>query len=167
MKKYIKNSTGLNTGWSARRNPDLGRQYVLSNPAGTAYVTEFDDRDGVWGYTALVKLRRDKTKDYRESFYYDGSLDDAMSWAEDLLYNELFSKPIEASTTTIEKSKSDCQWMNGLWWDIDGHTHTITGVNGYPLLSCEVTEDWISEDTYKPVKHKSWYRIKEDEAGHI
>lgn len=73
---------------------------------------------------------------------------------------------VTAATTTIEKAKSDCQWMNGLFWDIDGHVHTITGVNGYPLFSCEVTEDWISEDTYEPVEKKSWYTIEEDDNGH-
>lgn len=74
---------------------------------------------------------------------------------------------VTSSTTTLEESKSDCQWMLGLYWDIDGHDMTITGVNGYPLLSCEVTETWIAEDTGKDRKSKEWYAIKEDDEGCI
>ena len=83
-------------------------------------------------------------------------------------YDDIYDcTDVTAATTTISNAKSDCQWMNGLYWDIDGHTHTITGVNGYPLFSCQVTEEWISEDNYKPVKKTSWYSIEEDDNGHV
>ena len=77
------------------------------------------------------------------------------------------AKRVEAKTSTIDESKSDCQWMKGLYWDIDGHDMTITEVNGYPTLSCEVTESWIAEDTGEPVQKTAWFSIEEDDNGHI
>lgn len=74
------------------------------------------------------------------------------------------STDIKAST---ELPKDDMEWMNGLWWNIDGHDLKVTGVNGYPLYSCQVTETWISEDTMEDREHTSWFAIKSDENGHM
>jgi hypothetical protein len=52
----------------------------------------------------------------------------------------------------------------GMTWDRDGHTFTVQSIskNG---KTCKVSEDWISEDTWKEV-HKTYkYNISEDENG--
>lgn len=108
------------------------------------------------------------------SLYPDGSLTFLWNGVEKPLNKEWkkgatidASTLVTASTTTLSDSKSDCQWMLGLYWDVDGHDLTITGVNGYPLFSCEVTESWIAEDSGEERESKSWYDIKEDSRGYI
>lgn len=167
VSKTVEASSEWAASWNKRQ--DSGAPYyVMSVPSGIARVLP-NDADGS-RYHAEIKFRNGEN---RHSIAFESELD-AMDWAENILFNKTYVKSssvadscLTASTTTLSDSKSDCQWMLGLYWDIDGHDHTITGVNGYPLLSCEVTEEWISEDTGKPCKSKSWYNIREDENGHI
>ena len=71
------------------------------------------------------------------------------------------------AATSISDAKSDCKWMEGLYWDIDGHTMTIANVQGYPTFTCDVVEKWIGEDTYEEHESAEKYLIKEDKFGHV
>ena len=71
------------------------------------------------------------------------------------------------ATTSISEAQSDCKWMEGLYWDIDGHTMTVANVQGYPTFECDVVESWISEDTWEDRESAEKYFIKEDENGHV
>lgn len=62
------------------------------------------------------------------------------------------------------KLLDDLDWIEGLYWDVDGHSFTVTGVNGWNL-SCQITESWISEDTWKDQTNSEWYDIKLSESG--
>lgn len=56
------------------------------------------------------------------------------------------------------------QIQKGLIWYIDGFTHEVVSVSK-DHKTCKVTEDWINEDTGKPMHKVHTYKIAQDENG--
>lgn len=52
----------------------------------------------------------------------------------------------------------------GMYWNADGHNMTVTWISK-DRKKCKITEEWISEDTYKPKKYTDTYDIRVDSNG--
>lgn len=52
--------------------------------------------------------------------------------------------------------------QKGMYWNIDGHDHTVTSVSGY---TCKIKESWIAEDSGKHCSQTDTYNIVVDEDG--
>lgn len=52
----------------------------------------------------------------------------------------------------------------GMYWNVDGHNMTVTWISK-DRKKCKITEEWISEDTYKPKKYTDTYDIRVDANG--
>ena len=52
----------------------------------------------------------------------------------------------------------------GMYWNVDGHDMTVTWISK-DQKKCKITEEWISEDTYRPKKHTDTYDIRVDANG--
>ena len=84
MKRYIRSSDAYNSGWTKEYDRELGHTYyVYEIPRCRAVVEEFN-HDGDWGWTGRIFRRGEDSVE--KNFYGDGSLDDAMEWAEDRLF---------------------------------------------------------------------------------
>lgn len=52
----------------------------------------------------------------------------------------------------------------GMYWNVDGHDMTVTWISK-DRKKCKITEEWISEDTYRPKKSTEVYDIRVDKNG--
>ena len=161
--KKITASTEWDNGWSKRKDASTdGTEYVFSCPKATAYVTEADE-----GAHAEIHFRVDQIK-LEKDFSGHDACDQAMTWAE----KRIFSKDVLASTNvcahkTVDVTKDDLSWIKGLYWFSDWHDFTVTSVDP-ARLTCEITEEWLSEDTGRECKQTGVYRINTDkETGEL
>lgn len=160
--KKITASTEWDNGWSKRHDSNSDSDYyVFSCPKATAYVTETDG-----GVHAEVHFRAEQIR-LETDFTGDDACDRAMHWAE----KRIFSKDVVASTDVcahraVDIAKDDLSWIKGLYWSEDWHEFTVTSVDP-AKLTCEITEEWISEDTDKDCRHTSKYTICTDDGGSL
>ena len=162
MKRMIKCSSEWANDWSKRADSDGLDMYVLSIPTGTARV--FNNGNGT--YHAEIKWRNGDNR----SSTAKNTADEAMSWAEKLLFSLYTStqtrkSSVEASADPHEPS-TEYDWMEGLYWDWEGHTIEIVQVDS-SLGKCKVTESWITEDLGKNASSTSIYDIREDDDGNL
>lgn len=75
------------------------------------------------------------------------------------------SQSIEAARK-IDFSRDDLDWINGLNWSQDWHNFTITRIDPQ-LKTCEITEEWIAEDSGRECKDAQLYWIRTDENGYL
>ena len=159
-KKVVKASTRGRIGMLEERIADLENYIEDAKAAGT------DIEDLVDEYQELEELKeqlnfawQDDEAEYnyalqQQEFNPDGSLKG---------YDDLYaSTTIEASD--IAPIMKDLDWVEGLNQNIDGHSFTVTGVNGWNW-SCQITEEWISEDTWEDRSNTEWYNIKPTESS--
>ena len=74
---------------------------------------------------------------------------------------------IQSSTSvnsSTEVSDYYLDWILGLYWDVDGHTFKVTKVDTNKNV-CEITETWISEDTWEDCSNKELYNIELTPSG--
>lgn len=69
-----------------------------------------------------------------------------------------------AETITASEIVPNGHIQKGMFWDSDGHEQEVTFVSK-DGKSCRIKENWISEDTGKPVSHVYKCKIVEDEDG--
>lgn len=132
--------------------------YQLQTLEGTASI-HYEDNDGDGFYSIRVDTADGDTTS--ETFY---SLGEAKEFAEGILLNDIVaSTKIEGDTGY---GGNDFSWMEGLYWDEDGHTITVTQVDSQ-LSTAILTEQWISEDTWKDMQDQDIYLILKDDGSHV
>lgn len=145
--------------WEKGFNPELQHTfYQLNTPSGVANI-HYEDNDG----DGLYEVRVDTTSgDVADNSFK--SLDEAKEFAEGILLPDVIaSTEIEGATGY---DANDFSWMEGLYWDQDGHTMTVTQVDSQ-LSTAIITEQWISEDTWEDKSDEDLYLIFKDDGGHI
>ena len=114
MKRYVKNSTAWDGGWTKGYDKELGHTYyVYEIPGCRAVVEEFDD-DGDWGWDGRIFKGRNTSAE--KSFHGKDSREAAMNWAE----KKMFNKRVTSATEPTGKVTLVCLYERYTRHESDG-----------------------------------------------